>query len=156
TYSENKSPTALKHSPILGWVRDGYPIYGPYGYSNPTNPASGIRRMTTGFVLRDGHNGADNLAATGRTTIPAWAVRVYHTAAPQSGPAVSPRYPLGRYMEDHAYLGDLGKKQGVDFDLDECNGRFCVTPEFPNGTYAYFVCVEADGTPVFPYNIGRA
>src|SRR5437762_11609789 len=22
------------HSPILGWAPDGYPIYGPYGYSN--------------------------------------------------------------------------------------------------------------------------
>src|SRR5678816_976240 len=31
TYSEATNPVA-KHSPIVGWVRDGYPIYGPYGY----------------------------------------------------------------------------------------------------------------------------
>jgi hypothetical protein len=43
----------------------------------------------------------------------------------------------------------------VDFDLDEDNGRWCVTPEFPEGTYAYFVAMAADGTPVYPYNIGR-
>lgn len=30
-----------------------------------------------------------------------------------------------------------------------------MTPEFPGGTYAYFVSIEADGTPKFPYNIGR-
>ena len=50
--------------------------------------------------------------------------------------------------------------------LDKNNGRFCVTPEFPNGTYAYFATFEADveGTgpfvdykkPAFPYLIGDA
>jgi hypothetical protein len=57
-------------------------------------------------------------------------------------------------MEDNDYLGDLGQTQGVDFDLDEYNGRYCVTPDFPNGTYAYFVSIASDGTPVYPYNIG--
>src|SRR5580700_6893722 len=28
------------HSPILGWAMDGYPIYGPYGYANPSDPTS--------------------------------------------------------------------------------------------------------------------
>jgi hypothetical protein len=45
---------------------------------------------------------------------------------------------------------------GTDYDLDEYNGRWCVTPEFPNGTYAYFVSMASNGTPTFPYNIGRA
>ena len=44
---------------------------------------------------------------------------------------------------------------GKDFDLDELNGRWCVTPEFPNGTFAYFTTINADGTPVYPYNMGR-
>jgi len=156
TYRENTALTQLKHSPILGWVSDGYPIYGPYGYGNSMDPKGGVRRMISGYVPRNGQNGADNLTATGRKTLPAWAVRFYHVAANQSGPAVNGWYPLGRYMEDNAYLGDLGKKLGKDFDLDECNGRFCVTPEFPQGTYAYFVSITPDGTPVFPYNIGRA
>jgi hypothetical protein len=156
TYAENVNSAALHHSPILGWVRDGCPIYGPYGYSNPTDSNSGVRRMKSGFVPRDGRNGSDNLYINGRTTLPAWAARFYRVAPDQSGPPVNGRYPVGRYLEDHAYLGDLGKKQGVDFDLDECNGRFCVTPEFPQGTYAYFVAIDAEGTPEFPYNIGRA
>ena len=154
SYTEStNAPT--RHSPILGWVADGFPIYGPYGYSNPTNPASGLRRMISGYVLRNGQYGTSNLTVTGRSTLPQWAVRLYNVSSNQAGPSVSTSYPLGRYMEDNDYLGDLGYTQGVDFDLDEHNGRYCVTPEFPNGTYAYFVAIAADGTPVFPYNIGR-
>jgi hypothetical protein len=158
TYHESSS-TPTKHSPILGWMQDGYPVYGPYGYSNSTNPTSGVRRMTSGFTLRNGENGADNLAQAGRKTLPAWEAREHgRSAALQSyeaGPRVSENYPLGHYIEDYAYLGDCGKIWGKDFDLDELNGRWCVTPEFPNGTYAYFTTIAADGTPVYPYNMGR-
>lgn len=152
TYTEN--PSNLHHSPILAWTYDGYPLYGPYGYSNATNANSGIRRMVSGYALRNGQNGTDNLTVTGRTSIPAWAVRLFGVSSNQSGPSVSTSYPLGRYMEDNDYLGDVGKTQGVDFDLDEYNGRYCVTPEFPNGTYAYFVSISSNGAPVYPYNIG--
>jgi hypothetical protein len=145
-----------RHSPILGWVRDGWPIYGPYAYANPTNPTSGLVRMRSGFQLRNGELGTDNIATTGRGTLPAWATRAYAVSASQPGPAVSTTYPRGRYMEDNAYLGDLGFVQGRDFDLDEYNGRWCVTPEFPGGVYAYFVAINTYGTPVFPYNIGRS
>ncbi|MBK8204496.1 MAG: YHYH protein [Bdellovibrionales bacterium] len=27
-------------------------------------------------------------------------------------------------------------------DLDECNGRFSITPEFPDGIYHYFITSE--------------
>src|SRR4051794_5876297 len=156
TYSESTNVVA-KHSPILAWVRDGYPLYGPYGYSSASNSASGVRRMLSGYVPRNGQSGTQNLSTTGRTNIPAWAVRLYNVAANQVvGPAVSTTYPLGRYMEDNDFLSDLGYAKGVDFDLDEYNGRLCVTPEFPNGTYAYFVSITSSGAPSFPYNIGRA
>jgi len=149
-----------QHSPILGWVRDGFPVYGPYGYATATNASSGVRRMISGYVLRNGANGTDNLTATGRTAIPAWATRAGEAAA--TGPGVSGAYPLGRYLEDNAYLGDLTNsvtsqryQQGVDFDLNEHNARWCVTPEFPAGTWAYFTCITSNGMPVVPYNIGR-
>jgi hypothetical protein len=154
TWSESTN-AVTKHSPILGWVADGYPVYGPYGYSNPTNANSGIRRMISGYVIRNGQYGTSNLTLYGRTTIPAWEVRLTGVSSNQAGPTVSSSYPLGRYMEDNDYLGDHGYVQGVDFDLDQYNGRYCVTPEYPNGTYAYFVAIAANGTPVFPYNIGR-
>ncbi len=118
--------------------------------------------MISGNVLRNGQSNSINLTVAGRGTLPQWAARLDKTNTSQSGPAVSSSYPLGRYMEDNDYLGDLtnsatgtNHQQGVEFDLDEYNGRFCCTPEYPNGTYAYFVCVSSTGTPVFPYNIGR-
>jgi YHYH protein len=155
TYGEStNAPT--KHSPILAWTADGFPLYGPYGYSNATNANGGIRRMISGYVLRNGQYGTDNLPVTGRTTIPQWAVRLYNVSSNQTGAPFTGIHTNGCYMEDNDYLGDHGYTQGVDFDLDEYNGRFCVTPEFPNGTYAYFVAISSNGAPVFPYNIGRA
>jgi hypothetical protein len=149
-----------KHSPIVAWVRDGFPIYGPYGYSNPTNPASGVRRMVSGFVIRDGQNGTTNLTTGGRHFLPQWAARAYNRsailAANEYGPNVSATYPLGRYVEDNDYLGDAGFTLGVDFDLNEYNARYSVTPEFPNGTWAYFVTITSNGSPAFPYNLGRS
>ncbi len=158
SYHES-STVPSKHSPILGWMQDGYPIYGPYGYANATNPASGVRRMVSGFVLRNGENGADNLIQTGRRTLPAWEARENNRAITlknsETGPNVTGSYPLGHYIEDYAYLGDLGHALGHDFDLDELNGRWCVTPEFPQGTYAYFTTIDAAGKPAYPYNMGR-
>ncbi|HEV2328325.1 MAG TPA: YHYH protein [Verrucomicrobiae bacterium] len=161
TFSEDTN-APVKHSPILAWTADGIPLYGPYGYSNATNANSGIRRMVSGYILRNGQDGTSNLTLTGRTTIPQWAVRLYNVTSNQPGPNVSLNYPLDDYMEDNDYLGDLintntctNFQQGVDFDLDQFNGRWCVTPEFPNGIYAYFVSVNSNGAPAFPYDIGR-
>ncbi|YCM42280.1 sulfatase-like hydrolase/transferase [Verrucomicrobiaceae bacterium 227] len=162
TYSENPGGN---HSPILGWAFDGIPLYGPYGYSDPMDPDSPIRRMTSGYQKRDGSNGSTDLATTGRKSLPAWIVRNEPDRSKpltksQFGPDVDSAagdalYPLGQYLEDYEYLGDLGKVHGKDFDLNEYNVRFCVTPDFPQGTWAYFCCIDPSGTPVFPYNIGR-
>jgi hypothetical protein len=157
TYSE-KSGTP-SHSPIVAWVADGYPVYGPYGYSDPNNASSTVRRMISGYIKRDGTSGSTNLNTTGRTTLPTWAVEAQGIgpalSSGQTGPNVSTAYPLGHYLEDYDYLGDLGQTLGTDFDLDKYNGRFCVTPDFPSGTYAYFLSIESDGTPKYPYTMGR-
>ncbi|MCX6934207.1 MAG: YHYH protein, partial [Verrucomicrobia bacterium] len=79
-YTESTAPVT-KHSPIVAWLADGLPVYGPFGYASPMNAASGVRRMTPGFVKRDGTNGTTNLASTGRTTLPAWAARVQNRSA---------------------------------------------------------------------------
>jgi hypothetical protein len=59
-------------------------------------------------------------------------------------------YPLGFFVEDYIY------NKSENSDLDKHNGRFCVTPEYPNGTYAYFTTISSlDNAPVFPYLIGN-
>ena len=63
-----------------------------------------------------------------------------------NGPAVNGTYPAGCFIEDHVYTQGSG-------DLDERNGRFCVTPEYPSGIYAYFVTIDAALNPVFPYTM---
>lgn len=165
-YSESTS-TPTNHSPILGWSFDGYPIYGPYGYSISNDSSSGIRRMVSGYVQRDGFNGTDNLT-NDLTTIPAWYARfrqnhfsppVYSTTTTQSRPAVQGTNTLGTFAEDYDYYGDITNPatgqlyiMGTNtFDLDEYNGRWCVTPEFPGGTYAYFVDVDSNGISAYPY-----
>lgn len=46
--------------------------------------------------------------------------------------------PMGAFTQDYEYVAGLG-------DLDECNGRFDVTPEFPEGIYHYYA------TDSFPF-----
>ena len=70
-----------------------------------------------------------------------------------------PNYPSGYFVEDYTYY-----RVDDDSVLDENNGRYCVTPEFPKGTYAYFATINeiADDAgpfrdyrrPIFPYLIG--
>ena len=56
--------------------------------------------------------------------------------------------PMGTFIEDYEYVEGLG-------DLDRYNGRYCVTPEYPNGVYAYFTTITGTtGFPAFPYFIG--
>jgi len=57
-------------------------------------------------------------------------------------------YPIGTFIEDWVYVHDRGS-------LDRNNGRYCITPEFPNGTYAYFITCDGTDTPVFPYVVGK-
>jgi hypothetical protein len=176
-YEEMTGPA--EHSPILGWAFDGIPIYGPYGYSNPTNASSGVTRMQSGYVLRDGSTkGVDDIRGKRRTSLPRWAAlaegltSLYSpwpsstvsldkaswgpTVSSWGGPVVSSNC-LGYYIEDWQYRGDVSGAgtKGVDWDLDRYNCRWCVTPEFPKGTYAYFTTITDTGTPAFPYTLGR-
>ena len=166
-YSEGTN-AAVKHSPIIGWAYDGNPIYGPYGYSVTNNSGSAIRRMISGYVPRDGGSGSD-IAANNLATIPAWYARFrqklgasYSTTAATARPAVNATYPLATFAEDFSHLGDLTNAatgnlfvSGTNtFDLDPYNGRWCVTPEFTNGTYAYFTTIDANGNGAYPYIFG--
>jgi hypothetical protein len=64
-----------------------------------------------------------------------------------SGPPVNTSYPEGSMCEDYIYTAGAG-------DLDEHNGRYCVTPDYPGGTYAYFVTIDSSLNPVYPFVLG--
>ncbi|GAA0782535.1 YHYH protein [Roseibium denhamense] len=93
---------------LLGFAADGFPIYGPYGYSNPQAP-SRVAKLSSSYRVKSG-------------TRP-------------DGPGG--RYD-GKFTQDWAYVAGAG-------DLDACNGRFAVTPEYPQGTYHYVL------TESFPF-----
>ena len=54
----------------------------------------------------------------------------------------------GFFVEDYKFSPS-------NTSLDERNGRYGVTREFPNGVYAYFATIDEDGNPTFPYFIGN-
>lgn len=122
------------HSPLIGYAYDGFPIYGAYGYKN-TDGTGGLARMKSGYQLR-------NITA-----------RTHHangTDVPD-GPLVSTAFPLGYFREDYEFV----THPEPDY-LDEHNGRFCVTPEYPQGIYAYFATVDAEWNSAYPYVVGPA
>ena len=83
-----------------------------------------------------------------------------YTTNLKTGRPPTSEFPPEFFVEDFLFL-----EYDDDSYLDENNGRFCVTPEYPNGTYAYFATFESvpssDGVfknfkkPVFPYLIGK-
>ena len=48
------SLSADKHSPLVGWAFDGFPIYAIYGYSDPEKVDSKIVEMTSSYRLKSG------------------------------------------------------------------------------------------------------
>lgn len=124
---------SLEHSPIIGWAFDGNPIYGPYGYDDPTDQTSSITRLQSSYRLKS------NLVYD-EVTNP------YPSRT--AGPLLTDEI-AGKFVEDYEYVFSLG-------DLDQYNGRFCKTPEYPEGRYCYFVTIDntTAGNPVFPYVLG--
>lgn len=124
---------ATEHSPLIGFAYDGFPIYGAYGFAN-ADGTGGIARMKSSYQLRNITTRTQYADGTNVTP----------------GPPVSTTYPLGRYREDYEFISH----PGMEDYLDEHNGRFCVTPEYPNGTYAYFCTVDANHNSAYPYVVG--
>ncbi len=120
------------HSPLIGFAYDGFPIYGDYGYKN-VDGTGGITRIKSGYRLRN---------ITTRTTHADGSVV-------SNGPPINATYFLGYFREDYEHI------TSVEADvLDVHNGRFCITPEYPNGTYAYFATVDANWNSAYPYVVG--
>lgn len=118
-----------RHSPLIGWAADGFPIYALRGWRVAGEATSGAKVLRSSYRLRQGER-----------------------PAPPAGPGG--RYD-GAFVQDYEYVAGSG-------DLDECNGRVGVTPEYPEGTYAYFLTGEWPviprgfrGTPIALRGAGR-
>jgi hypothetical protein len=61
-----------------------------------------------------------------------------------------PSFEGGFFVNDYKYDGSG--------DLDVHNGRFAITPEYPNGVYAYFSTIDVSASnesiPKYPYVVG--
>jgi hypothetical protein len=104
-----------RHSPVIGFALDGYPIYGPYGW----DPDGNVKRMRSSYRLR---------AMAKRDVLPDGTLLM----PGQEGPDVGSEFPLGMFAEDYEFVPGSG-------ELDEHNARRVRTPEYPDGVYAYFL-----------------
>lgn len=95
---------------LLGYAADGYPIYNDMSYTNANDINSPVKKLTSSYQLKTG-------------------VRPANPADKPTGPSGNHD---GTFVQDYEYVQGLG-------DLDECNGRFGHTAEYPNGTYYYVV-----------------
>ena len=109
---------------LVGWASDGFPVYAKYGYSDPNDSASDLVALQPSWKLKENPDEGrpDTLTAL--------------VGGPGQG-TTNPNIPipLGAFTQDFEYEEGYG-------DLDECNGRIGVTPEFPNGIYYYVVTDE--------------
>ncbi|MBK8847984.1 MAG: YHYH protein [Bacteroidetes bacterium] len=127
------SINSAMHSPLIGFAYDGFPIYGAYGYKN-ANGTGGIERIRSGYQLRN--ITVRNIDPNGNTV--------------SAGPNVSATYPLGYFKEDYEFIAHPNQEEY----LDTHNGRFCITPEYPLGTYCYFATVDSNWNSAYPYFVG--
>ena len=107
------------------------------GWANDGNPIYG------GFGYSDGEDQNSDILAMATSY-------VLDPSATEGRPSLV-TYPAGFFVQDYVYTGNG--------DLDLYNGRYCRTPEFPNGVYAYFAGISTDvqsleRAPQFPYFIG--
>jgi len=121
---------STQHSPLIGFAYDGFPIYGAYAYKN-VDGTGGIVRMKSSYSL-----------STNTTRL--------------NGPAINQVVGTqtmfnGYFREDYVYTPTSANTP--DF-LDQHNGRFCITPEYPNGIYCYFATVDSKWNSAYPYVVG--
>ena len=85
------------------------------------------------IYARFGHADAMELASSLRAMRPSYRLK----ARPDAGRPRVDFAPMGTFTQDYEFVAGLG-------DLDQCNGRRDVTPEFARGIYHYYA---TDGFP---------
>jgi len=123
-------------------------------YASPTTLRTNDTGATHSPILGFAYDGNPIYGAYGHTDPLDSASAIAQMTSSYLGNATRPNgpstttYPVGTFIQDWVFTDASGT-------LDENNGRFCVTPEFPDGTYAYFITVDSSGDPRFPYILGK-
>ena len=154
-FNQNDSSNDSQHL-LISTTDDGWHGQNPVIIGNTANlySGNGIKYYIDGSeVTYQSYLSGFNLATTRevRFTVPVNAPSALYlfayTTAGHGIRTVQEGYILGDLVEDYIYDSTVGT-------LDEFNGKFAVTPEYPNGTYAYFMTEDGSGNPVYPYAIG--
>ena len=141
---------------LIGTSDDGWHGIDPVIIGNTANlfAGSGVDyRIDGSSVSYQAYLSGFNLATTRelRFTVPVDAPAALYlfayTSAGLGLRTVQEGYVLGDLVGDYIYDSSVGT-------LDEYNGKFDVTPDYPNGTYAYYMTEDGSGDPAYPYAIG--
>ena len=108
---------------LVGWASDGFPVYARYGYTDANDSSSDIKILKPSWKLK-------STPDAGRPN-----TLTFLSGGPGGGSSQNKPIPLGAFTQDFEYEEGYG-------DLDQCNGRVGVTPEFPEGIYYYMVTEE--------------
>ncbi len=147
-YHHHQNPSAFKLD--LNVVSDICNLYDAEGlYAiDETQHSPLIGFAYDGFPIY-GAYGYKNADGTGGVARMKSSYQLQNNTTRTNGPDVDATYFAGYFREDYQYVAST-----EDDYLDEHNGRFCITPEYPNGTYAYFATVDENWNSAYPYVVG--
>lgn len=147
-YHHHQNPSAFDLDlNVVSTICNLYDADGLYAI-NPAQHSPLIGFAYDGFPIYGAYAYA-NTNGTGGITRMKSSYQLRSISTRSLGPAVSSTYFLGYFREDYEYIAHTAS----DY-LDEHNGRFCVTPEYPNGIYCYFATVDANHNSAYPYVVG--
>jgi hypothetical protein len=147
-YHHHQNPSAFNLDLIVvSNICDTYPADGLYvidteshspliGFAYDGFPIYGAY----GFANTDGTGGIVKMNSS--YELPGATTRV-------NGPDMDGTYFEGYFREDYSY-----ESHTEDYYLDEHNGRFAITPEYPEGVYAYYATVDENHNSTYPYAVG--
>jgi hypothetical protein len=147
-YHHHQNPSAFKLDlDIISDICNLYDAEGLYAIDpNQHSPLIGFAYDgfpiygAYGYKNADGSNGITRIKSS---------YQLKNISTRANGPDVDATYHLGYFREDYEYIVSTGEDH-----LDEHNGRLCVTPEYPDGTYAYFATVDENWNSTYPYVVG--
>ena len=127
------------HTPVMGVSYDGIPFYSGKKVNTVRNEpddgtGSGLTELKSQYKL---NYETVTASTTGRIQVTADDGSTTYVLPKRDGGPSLTEYPIGTFIEDYTFVASTPDK------LDRHNGRFCVTPDFPEGRYCYFITTQS-------------